>query len=210
MSAPPPGGHLYFRLDIILKKGRSKHTLNTYFSGTKIHPKYSFLHAFFLICVSLSFPKFVNMTKNIPFFPILHVFAPLNDVHAYIAWSWKTTLIMWIFLWGWYPTSNTSAPAPALRFLCFFPGFFQFASSSGPTIRTASQLHWMQHDISIVYDLGSYDFYHMSVFLWKKFKKENVYKLTVRASKIFLLSGSINSDVKIFCEIWHLRMVPSS
>ena len=29
------------------------------------------------------------MSKNIPFFPILHVFAPLNDVRAYIAWSWK-------------------------------------------------------------------------------------------------------------------------
>ena len=53
-------------------------------------------------------PKFVNMTKNTPFFPILHVFAPLNDVHAYIVWSWKTTLIMWIFLRGWYLTSNTS------------------------------------------------------------------------------------------------------
>ena len=29
--------------------------------------------------------------------PVLYVFAPLNDVHAYIAWSWKTTLITWIF-----------------------------------------------------------------------------------------------------------------
>ena len=80
------GGHLYFRLDIIRVKGLSKHTLNTYFSGMKIDPKYAFLHAFFLICV-VSIPKFVNMTKNIPFFPILHVFAPLNDVRAYIAWS---------------------------------------------------------------------------------------------------------------------------
>ena len=58
----------------------------------------------------MSIPKFVNMTKNIPFFPILHVFAPLNDVRAYIAWSWKTTLITWIFLRGWYPTSDTSGP----------------------------------------------------------------------------------------------------
>ena len=33
------GGHLYFRLDIILVKGLSKHTLNTYFSGMKIDPK---------------------------------------------------------------------------------------------------------------------------------------------------------------------------
>ena len=45
----------------------------------------------------MSFPKFIDMTKNIPFFPILHVFAPLNDVRAYIALSWKTTLITWIF-----------------------------------------------------------------------------------------------------------------
>ena len=76
----PQGGHLYFRLDIILVKGLSKHTLNTYFSRMKIDPKYAFLHAFFLICPVLSFPKFVNMTKNTPFFPILHVFIPLNDV----------------------------------------------------------------------------------------------------------------------------------
>ena len=45
----------------------------------------------------MSFPKFVNVTKNILFFfPILHVFEPLNDVRTYIAWSWKTTLITWI------------------------------------------------------------------------------------------------------------------
>ena len=29
---------------------------------------------------------------------------------AYIALSWKTTLITWIFLRGWYPTSDTSGP----------------------------------------------------------------------------------------------------
>ena len=62
----------------------------------------------------MSFPKFVTMTKNTPFFfPILHVFAPLNDVHAYIAWSWKTALITLIFLRGWYPTLNASAPRRA-------------------------------------------------------------------------------------------------
>ena len=60
----------------------------------------------------MSFPKFVNMTSNKLFFPILHVFAPLNDVHVYIAWSWKTTLITWFFWRGWYPTSNTSASPP--------------------------------------------------------------------------------------------------
>ena len=53
------GGHLYFRLDIFLVKGISKHTLNTYFSGMKIDPKYAFLHAFFFNLSVMSFPKFV-------------------------------------------------------------------------------------------------------------------------------------------------------
>ena len=47
--ACPRGGHLNLKLDIIRVKGLSKHTLNTYFSGMKIDPKYAFLHAFFLI-----------------------------------------------------------------------------------------------------------------------------------------------------------------
>ena len=100
------GGHLYFRLDIIRVKGLSKHTLNMYFSGMKIDPKYVF---FFNLSV-MSFPKFVIWPKIIPFFPILHVFAPLNDVRAYIAWFWKTTLITWIFLRGWYPTITSGPP----------------------------------------------------------------------------------------------------
>ena len=45
----PGEGHLYFRPDIILVKGFSKHTLNTYFPGVKIDPKYALLHVFFLI-----------------------------------------------------------------------------------------------------------------------------------------------------------------
>ena len=89
------GGHLYFRLDIILLKGLSKHTLNTYFSGMKIDPKYTFLHAFFSICPSCPFQNLSVWPIAHPF-PILHVFAPLNDVCAYIAWSRKTTLITWI------------------------------------------------------------------------------------------------------------------
>ena len=78
---------MYFRLDIILVKGLSKQTLSTYFSGMKIDPKYAFLHAFFLNFSNVSLPKFVNMTKNTPFSPILHVLVPLNDVHTYIARS---------------------------------------------------------------------------------------------------------------------------
>ena len=71
---------------IRLVHGHTKSTLITYFSGVKIDPKYAFLHAFFLICPS-SFPKFVYMTKSTPLLPIMYVFAPLNDVRAYSAWS---------------------------------------------------------------------------------------------------------------------------
>ena len=43
------------RGDIRLVHGLTKSTLITYFSGMKIDPKYAFLHAFFLICLSCSF-----------------------------------------------------------------------------------------------------------------------------------------------------------
>ena len=33
----------------------------------------------------------------------------------YIAWSWKTTLIMSLILRGWYPPWNTRAPPPSGR-----------------------------------------------------------------------------------------------
>ena len=58
------------------------------------------------------FPKLVYRTKNTPFFPILHIFAPLNDIRAYSAWSWKTALITWIFGRAWYPPWHSSAPPP--------------------------------------------------------------------------------------------------
>ena len=62
------GGHLYFRLDIIRVKGFSKHTLNTYFSGMKIDPKYAFLLAFFLILASRPFKNLSIWPKTYPFF----------------------------------------------------------------------------------------------------------------------------------------------
>ena len=62
------GAHLYFRLDIILIKGLSKHTLNTYFSGMKIDPKYPFLQAFFLIFPSCPFKNLSLWPKRHPFF----------------------------------------------------------------------------------------------------------------------------------------------
>ena len=78
-------------------KDFSKHTQSMYFPGMKKDPKYAFLHAFFPNFFIMSFPKLVNMTKTTPFSPILHVFALPNDVRMYIGWSWKTTLITWIF-----------------------------------------------------------------------------------------------------------------
>ena len=62
------GGHLYFRLDIILVKGLSKHNLNAYFSGMKIDPKYAFLHAFFLIWASCPFQNLSIWPKTYLFF----------------------------------------------------------------------------------------------------------------------------------------------
>ena len=130
---PGGGGHLYFRLDIILIIGLSKNTLNTYFSGMKIDPKYAFLHVFFLICPSCPFQNLLLWSKTHPFFsPLLHIFAPLNNVHAYIALSWKTTLIMWFFLRGWYPTSNASGP-PGRE------GYLQFPLKMVPVYRRNKQ-----------------------------------------------------------------------
>ena len=73
---------------------------------------------FFLICLSCSFQNLSYMTQNTPFFRILHVFFTLNDVHAFLAWSWKTTLITWIFGWAWYPPWHSSAPPGAGMWLC--------------------------------------------------------------------------------------------
>ena len=83
------GGTWIAKGGIRLVHGHTKSTLIKYFSGMKIDPKYAFLHAFFLICPSCPFQKFDYMTKNTPFFPILHVFAPLNHVREYSAWSWE-------------------------------------------------------------------------------------------------------------------------
>ena len=49
------GGTRMARGGIRLVHGLTKSTLITYFSGMKKDPKYVFLHAFFLICLSCSF-----------------------------------------------------------------------------------------------------------------------------------------------------------
>ena len=113
------GGHLYFRLYINLVKGLSKHTLNTYFLCMKIDPKVCVFACVFLNLSIMPFSKFVNMTKNTPCFPILYIFCTPKQctcVHCLIL---KNNRNYVNFLWGWYPTSNTSAPPPRLWSWCF-------------------------------------------------------------------------------------------
>ena len=59
------GGALVFQAGYHPRK--RTFTLNTHFSGMKIDPKYTFLHAFFFFNLSVMSLKFVTMTKNIPF-----------------------------------------------------------------------------------------------------------------------------------------------
>ena len=112
-QGPGGGATRMARGGIRLVHELTKSTLITYFSGMKVDPKYAFLHAYFLICLSCSFQNFSIWPKTHPFFPILHVFTPLNDVRAYSAWSWKTTLITWIFGRAWYPPLTFEWPPRA-------------------------------------------------------------------------------------------------
>ena len=112
----------------------------------------------------MSFPKFVYMSKNTPFFPILHVFAPLNDVRAYSAWSWKTTLITWIFGQAWYPPWHSSAPPPLLNLVqldWWRQGFCNFSKSLNyhvvyvPRVQPFLQLDWFLLGVVKLYSLYS-------------------------------------------------------
>ena len=103
------GGHLYFRLDIILIKGLSKHILNMYFFRYENRPYiHVFSYFFFWIFLNLSiksFPKFVNMTKNTPFFQFCTYIKCLVLKN-------NPNYMIFFFLRGWYPTSNTRGPPP--------------------------------------------------------------------------------------------------
>ena len=128
-----PGGHSNGKRGYQARPWTHKSTLITYFSGMKIDPKYAFLHAFFLIYLSCSFQ---NLSKNTPFFQIFAHFAPLNNVRAYSAWSWKTTLITWNFGRAWYPPWQSSGP----------PGHFDRASTKICLDITAN---WNLHTLNI-------------------------------------------------------------
>ena len=74
-------------------------------------------HACFLIFLSCPFYNVSIWPKQPLFLPILHVFAPLNDVRAYICCvhclvQKNNPNYVIFFFRGWYPTSNTSAPPP--------------------------------------------------------------------------------------------------
>ena len=63
----------------------------------------------------MSFPKLVNMAKNTPFFNNFARFCTpkrCTRVHCLIL---KNNPNYVIFLRGWYPTSNTSAPPPGFH-----------------------------------------------------------------------------------------------
>ena len=98
------------------RKRTSNHTLNTYFSGMKIDPKYAFLACVFLNLSIISFPKFVNTTKNTPFFPNFTRFCTpkrCTRVHYLVLKNNPNHTIF--FLQEWYPTSNTSGPQVMYR-----------------------------------------------------------------------------------------------
>ena len=70
---------------IRLVHGPTKNTLITYFSGMKKDPKYAFLHAFFLICLSCSFQNLSIWPKTHPFFQFctfLHLCTPKQCTHV--------------------------------------------------------------------------------------------------------------------------------
>ena len=105
-----PGGHSNGKRGYQARPWTHKKHPNHVFFKYENRPLIRVFACIFLNLSIMSFPKFVYMPKNTPFFQILHVFAPLNDVRAYSAWSWKTTLITWIFGRAWYPLDIFECP----------------------------------------------------------------------------------------------------
>ena len=109
---------------IRLVHGLTKSTLITYFSGMKKDPKYVFLHAFFLICLSCSFQNLSIWPENTPFFSNFARFCtPKRCTHVkclvlknnpnYVIF-WTSLIPPLIFEWppgGWgWGQSRSSAP----------------------------------------------------------------------------------------------------
>ena len=134
---------------IRLVHGHTKSTLITYFSGMKIKidPK---LNTHFC----MHFPSFVShVLSKICLYDQKHTlfsnFAPLNDVRTYSAWSWKTTLITWVFGRAWYPLWYDCPPGlrPLVMLVHhghdgtrFMPGIYAM-SNAGSRLRFQLWLH---------------------------------------------------------------------
>ena len=105
------GGHLYFRLNVILEKGLSKHTLSTYFPCMKIDTKYAFLHVFFLIFPSCPFTNLWTWSKTHSFFfsNLAHFCTPKRcmHVHCLVLKNNPNNVILFMRM---ITTSNTSGP----------------------------------------------------------------------------------------------------
>ena len=78
------------------------------------------MRVFLNLCV-MSFPEFVNMTKNIPFFSNFARFCtPIRctRVHCLVLKNnpnYVFFFFFFFFLRGWYPTSNTLVPPPGKK-----------------------------------------------------------------------------------------------
>ena len=72
----PRGATRMSRGGIRLVHGLTKSTLITYFSGMKKDPKYTFLHAFFLLCLSCSFQYCQYDQKHTLFSNFAHFCTP--------------------------------------------------------------------------------------------------------------------------------------
>ena len=79
------GGHLYFKHKQV-------------FSSHENRPYICVIACFFLIFCHLLYQNLWTLPKTLLFFfPVLDIFAPLNDECAYITWSWKTIQLRVLF-----------------------------------------------------------------------------------------------------------------
>ena len=87
-------------------------------------------------------------------------------VHCQFAWSWKTTLIAWIFLRGWYPTSNTSG-SPLVWNSLFFSDVEQVKGNISPQVictmsvgKATVHTRLTDTDITMVSVFSSFIYFH--------------------------------------------------
>ena len=137
-----PGGHSNGKRGYQARPWAHKKHPNHVFFRYENRPN---LCVFACICLNLSvmsFPKFVYMTQNTPFFPILHVFAPLNPGGATQVWfGWGRTSETWKvdpFLYQILPknethfyTRATNFKQKLLKISHYFPKLLSFQANFG-------------------------------------------------------------------------------